>query len=161
MTTVGITGHRSLPDPAQWGWVHEQIDDALAMLEPPIVGISSLAEGADQCFANAVLETGGQLRGVLAFEDFGASLGAEGRAAFESLLARADAVGVIEPQPSRELAYLAAGHRVVELADVMFAVWDGQVARGTGGTAEIVAHARQSATPVLHIDTSDSTVRWL
>jgi hypothetical protein len=68
---------------------------------------------------------------------------------------------VIDPQPTRELAYLAAGVRVVELADVLFAVWDGKPARGTGGTAEIVERAMAIDTPVLQVDTSDATVRWL
>ena len=161
MTTVGITGHRTLSDDAQWSWVREQIDAALAVLEPPIVGVSSLAEGADQCFAAAVLAAGGQLHAVLAFEHFGESLGDDGRASFAALLDDADDVEVIDRQPTRDLAYLAAGLRVVELADVLFAVWDGKPARGTGGTAEIVERAAAIETPVLQIDTSDATVRWL
>jgi hypothetical protein len=161
VTTVGITGHRSLPDPAQWTWVRRELAAALAALESPILGVSSLAAGADQCFAEAVLARGGQLRAVLAFEDFGDSLDDDEQASFAALLAEADDVEVIGPQPARDDAYLAAGLRVLELADVLIAVWDGQPARGTGGTAEIVEQATASGTPVLHIDTDDTTVRWL
>jgi hypothetical protein len=46
------------------------------------------------------------------------------------------------PEPSEE-AFLAAGHRVVELSDLLIAVWDGKVARGKGGTADIVGYARE------------------
>jgi hypothetical protein len=161
MTTVGITGHRALPEAAQWSWVREELDAALVALEPPIVGVSSLAEGADQCFAEAVLAAGGRLHAVLAFEHFGESLEDDDHAAFAALLQGADEVEVVDPQPTRDLAYLAAGLRVVELVDVLFAVWDGKPARGTGGTAEVVERSLAIDTPVLHIDTSDSTVRWL
>jgi len=33
-------------------------------------------------------------------------------------------------------------------ADRLFAVWDGQPARGYGGTADVVAEARQRGVPV-------------
>ena len=133
----------------------------LVTLDPPLVGVSALAEGADQCFAESVLARGGQLHAVLAFENFGESLGDEGRAAFAALVARADDVEVIAPSSSPDLAYLAAGQRVVELADLLVAVWDGEPARGTGGTAEIVDRARATDTPVVQIDTNHVTVRWL
>ncbi len=147
MTTVGITGHRTLSDDAEWSWVREELDAALALLEPPIVGVSSLAEGADQCFADAVLAAGGRLHAVLAFEHFGESLGDDGRASFAALLDEADDVEVIDPQPTRDLAYLAAGLRVLELADVLFAVWDGKPAvrhrrhRGDRGAGDGDRHA--------------------
>ncbi|HEY1620682.1 MAG TPA: hypothetical protein VGG25_23870 [Streptosporangiaceae bacterium] len=33
-------------------------------------------------------------------------------------------------------------------ADELWAVWDGQPARGYGGTADVVAHARSKGIPV-------------
>jgi len=50
-------------------------------------------------------------------------------------------------EPSEE-AYLAAGCRVVDMSDVLLAVWDGQPARGKGGTGNIVEYARSRATRV-------------
>jgi hypothetical protein len=35
---------------------------------------------------------------------------------------------------------------------VLIALWDGQPSRGKGGTAEIVAYARQRGIPVVWID---------
>jgi len=36
-----------------------------------------------------------------------------------------------------EDAYMAAGRRVVDLSDVMIAVWNAKPAKGKGGTADI------------------------
>ena len=53
------------------------------------------------------------------------------------------------PVPMRR-PFLRAGRRVVDLSDRLFAVWDGEKARGVGGTAEIVDYARASGKPVTH-----------
>jgi hypothetical protein len=37
---------------------------------------------------------------------------------------------------------------MVDHADELYAVWDGQPARGYGGTADVVAYARQRSIPV-------------
>jgi len=161
VTVVGITGHRTLPDPALWSWVREEIDTVLSSLEPPIVGVSGLAEGADQRFAEAVLARDGSLHAVLAFEGFGGSLeGGDAQAAFVVLVEQADVIETIAPRGTRELAYLAEGERVVELSDVLVAVWNGEPARGTGGTAEVVARAQAKGIPVVHVDTTAREVHW-
>jgi hypothetical protein len=36
----------------------------------------------------------------------------------------------------------------VDRSDVLLAVWDGQPARGPGGTGDVVAYARARGTPV-------------
>ena len=41
-----------------------------------------------------------------------------------------------------------ASVRMLDDADVLFAVWDGQPARGYGGTADVVAEARRRKVPV-------------
>jgi hypothetical protein len=161
MTAVGITGHRTLGDGAQWSWVHGEIKTALDVVEPPLIGVSGLAEGADQCFAEEVLARGGRLHAVLAFDDFRETIeSANARATFDAQLARAEEVEVVSPRATPELSYLAAGERVVDLADVMIAVWDGQPAHGVGGTAEIVEYAQSAKRPVLHVDTASMTVQW-
>ena len=73
-------------------------------------------------------------------------------AAFRALLARAARVETVLPAPTRELAYLAAGRRVVALSQVLVAVWDGSSAGGRGGTAEIVGVARAAGVPVTVVE---------
>lgn len=117
-------------------------------------GVSCLADGADQLFAAHVLAAGGTLEAVLPCEDYAESLTAEdSRARFEGLSRAAASVLTLPyPRPS-EQGFLAAGQALVDRCDHLFAVWDGQPARGLGGTADVVAYARERGCPV--------TVLWL
>src|SRR6266704_2290616 len=45
-------------------------------------------------------------------------------------------------------AHMAASELMLKHADQLWAVWDGQPARGYGGTADVVAAARASGLPV-------------
>jgi hypothetical protein len=65
MANVGITGHQRLDDGEAWTWVANTIREELAKLAPPIVGLTSLAIGADQLFARCVLETGGSIHAII------------------------------------------------------------------------------------------------
>src|SRR5207248_1351514 len=60
-------------------------------------------------------------------------------------------------------AYERAGHLMLDQSDVLLAVWDGEVARGRGGAAQIVADAVARDIPVIWIDptgTSPTTLLW-
>lgn len=46
---------------------------------------------------------------------------------------------------------MAASVEMLKHADLLFAVWDGLPARGFGGTADVVAHARKAGVPVIVI----------
>jgi len=54
------------------------------------------------------------------------------------------------PAPS-EAAFLAAGRRVVDLADMMIVAWHQQPAKGTGGTADIVRYANDRGKSVHNV----------
>jgi hypothetical protein len=49
----------------------------------------------------------------------------------------------------RDAAYERAGRYIVDRSDVLIAVWDGREPGGRGGTADIVAYARERDVPVL------------
>jgi hypothetical protein len=49
----------------------------------------------------------------------------------------------------RDVGYLECGLATVEEADLMIAVWDEEPSRGTGGTADVVAHARNFGRPLI------------
>lgn len=146
---IGITGHQRLDNPADWADVRREIDAVLARRGEHIVGITSLAIGADQVFADAVLERGGSLRVVVPFEGYETTF-AEGpaRDAYERLLLTAVKVEYLEKTGTEEEAFFAAGKRVVDLADEVIAVWNGKPAAGLGGTADVVAYARSVGKPV-------------
>lgn len=128
--------------------------------------VSPLAEGADRVIARAVLDyPGARLDAVLPLavddylEDFESQ---ESKTEFRELLAlcrrpvtlrtsripddRHDAGDQAE---LRRNAYKQVGEYVVDHCDVLIAVWDGEPARGRGGTAEIVNYAKEQKRPVI------------
>lgn len=150
---IGITGHQRLTDPSRWEWVGGEIAQILARTPKPLIGVTSLAIGADQLFADLVLQQHGTLEAIIPFEGY-ELIFAEGRdrREYQRLLDRASRVEILHRTGSAEHAYFGAGKRVVDLADLLVAVWDGKPAAGLGGTADVVAYAQQQGKAVLHLD---------
>lgn len=112
-------------------------------------GVSSLAAGADQRFAQTVLRLGGSLQVVVPSRHYESTFQTQReRDQFARLLDQASQVECLDHEAPSEEAFLEAGHRVVELCDVLIAVWDGLPAQGPGGTADVVAYARSLGRPV-------------
>ncbi|XRQ04239.1 hypothetical protein ACN3XK_47825 [Actinomadura welshii] len=140
---IAITGHRDLD-----GATQAMVDAAirrrlLAQGTGDIVGISCLAAGADQIFARAVLELGGRLEVVIPATGYAAALSARARGAFEELRAHAFRIRALPHLVPGPGPYRDAGLVMLDRVDHLIAVWDGGPARGCGGTAEIVEHARK------------------
>jgi hypothetical protein len=159
---VGFTGHRRLEDaPGVAGAIREVI--ATLRREGPgeWIGLSSAAAGSDTLFAREALAQGCSWHVVLPMapaefkRDFS---DAEWRET-EDLLARAEQVQVFNETGEREDAYLDAGMETVHGADIVLAVWDGEPARGKGGTADVIAYARDLGRPLFIIDVQTLTVR--
>ena len=85
---------------------------------------------------------------VVPAERYRDSLPTDHHAAYDALLARAQAVQRLPFVESTPEAHLAAGKLLVDSCDTLVAVWDGAPARGPGGTADIVAYAREHDRPV-------------
>ena len=145
---IAITGHRGLPAATE-----RRVDQAIreqlaAYADSDLVGISNLADGADQLFAQAVLDAGGQLEVVVPAAQYREGLPESARAAYDSLLSKAAKVDRLDRVESTEDAHMEASSAMLATADRLFAVWDGKPARGYGGTADVVAEARQRGVPV-------------
>ena len=140
---VGVTGHRHLASPDT---VARDVDAVLDRLDASsLTAVSSLAEGADRIVARRILaRAGGSLHAVLPLEpddyrtDFA---GSHAQDEFDVLLSQAVTVSLSPRQETREAAYEHAGRAVLDSCDVLLALWDGQPARGRGGTAQLVAEA--------------------
>ncbi|AHH95034.1 hypothetical protein GCM10010174_56990 [Kutzneria viridogrisea] len=148
MIRIAITGHRGLPDPTR-----TLVDAALRseinrLGERGLVGVSCLADGADALFAQAVLDSGGDLVAVLPARGYRERLPADYHPTFDALLERAAEVITLDYDKPGSAAYMAASVRMVQGADHLVAVWDGQPAAGQGGTADVVTHARGQGLPV-------------
>lgn len=142
MMVVGVSGHQQMP-PVARAHAERVIREVLTSSPAPLVGLSSLAEGADQLFAEILLSLGGQLRAVIPSQRYASTMQGAVQESFQRLLAAADTVTTLDHDEPDERAYYEAGLFVVEHSDVLVAVWDGQPARGLGGTGDAVTHARQ------------------
>jgi hypothetical protein len=137
---VGAMGHQRVPAAALDLWRSEL--RRLVMGQKDVVGICSLADGADQEFASVLLEHGGALELVIPCRDYANGFTDKVRARFENLRARARSETVLPYPASSDEAFMAAGLIVVERSERLVALWDGEEARGLGGTADIVQYAR-------------------
>jgi hypothetical protein len=184
--TVGITGHRPpVMDSPTAQRVRPRLDLALAMLTeaaqavraahsaffadaaPVLRMVTPLAEGADQLATEIALAQGYGIQAILPLppdeyrQDF---VDEDARNAFDQLLGRASCVLELpRPAEGRNAAYALAGRATLAHSDVLIAVWNGEPARGRGGTGEVVASALRRGMPVIHIPIdqhSATTILW-
>jgi hypothetical protein len=73
---------------------------------------------------------------------------AEARRGYDELYGQASQVEALEHTESTEQAHMDAGKVMADRSGLLVAVWDGQPARGLGGTADVVAYARECGVPV-------------
>jgi hypothetical protein len=139
---------------------------------PELTLVSTLADGADTIAAKAALDIGYALDVPLPFAladyemDF-SSVAVDGRIPlqnFRTLVEQARSVLQLPGQRRTEAdtkqqgnlkenrAYEAAGLTVLNQADILLAIWDGEGSRGRGGTAEMVAEAARQRIPIIHVD---------
>ncbi|MEO0500871.1 MAG: hypothetical protein AAF205_09995 [Pseudomonadota bacterium] len=171
---IGITGHRAGKLPAE---LRDAAQDRLNEVFAAIAhaarqfetkqstnirdGVCSLtlhtplATGADQMAANAARAVDMSVRAVLPFDpetyahDF--EPGQE-RDQYSDQLSLADAVFALDgrrehgPEP-----YVSVGEAIASKADILIALWDGQPAKGRGGTGQIVEIALGRGIPVICI----------
>jgi len=123
--------------------------------------ISPLAAGADRVVAEEALKLGFKLHCPLPFSrgEYANDLPPPD---FE-LLSRADAVLELDGKRARaDEAYEAMGHTVLRQSDLLLAIWDGEKARGLGGTGQMVQEAFKLEIPAVWIDPSaPERIRWL
>jgi len=149
---ISITGHQSLESSEAWGWVRAELDNLLMRLPRPLIGVTSLAIGADSLFAELVLQHHGSIEAVLPFSEYELKFEIHDRARYQRLLDMASAVIVLQRKQSDEESYFEAGKRVVDLADLLVAVWDGKPSKGLGGTADVVGYAVQRQKEIMHLN---------
>jgi hypothetical protein len=145
---IAITGHRGLPTDTE-RLVDRAIREQLAAYAGrDLVGVSNLADGADQLFAHAVLDAGGQLDVIVPAARYKDGLPESARDTYDVLLSRASRVHRLDRIESTEDAHIEASRAMLDRAERLLAVWDGKPARGYGGTADVVAEARARGIPV-------------
>jgi len=150
VTTIAVTGHMDLTE-ASVPLVRAALDDLLtACGADELVGVSCVAAGSDSLFAEAVLAAGGRLVVVLPSQDYRqAKVKPDHAATFDRLVGAADDVLVMPHETANRQAYESANRALLERAERLVAVWNGEPPSGKGGgTADVVVEARSAGLPV-------------
>lgn len=113
-----------------------------------LVGISCIADGPDSIFAEEMLAHGGRLIVVIPAASYRDGPPQTRHALYDELLGKAGQVIRLPHQASGPKAHLEASERLVDNADLLVAVWDGQPARGLGDTADVVTYAHNTGRSV-------------
>lgn len=161
---IGFAGHRTLPD--REGLAASLSADLAALksgIGGRLIAMCSAAAGADLVFLRKCVELRIPAIVLLPFpeerfaEDFDDKLEWSVAEQLTSVaLAKYVAVGGLEAPA----AYQAVSRNLVEWADVFLFAWDGEQARGPGGTGETVAEARDLGIPTKVIDPATLKSEW-
>ena len=151
MTTLAVTGHIDLTEDSM-----PLIRGALANLltryttDGRLIGVSCLAKGADSLFAEAVLTAGGRLIAVIPSQDYRRHQVRPDQAPlFDHFVESAEEVVVLPHTTANRQAHEAANTVLLQRADRLVAVWNGEPPTGRGGgTADTVLEARAAGIPV-------------
>ena len=157
MTVVGITGHANLTDNTT-ALICNSIRAELAKFSGAgLVGVTCLARGSDQVFADVVLELGGDIEVLVPAADYFDRIDDKAsRDRCDAYLRQASAVHTLAYPAANGDAYLAASREVVDRSDLMLAVWDGSWGSGTG---QAVAYAQSVDQAVVTIWPDGATRR--
>lgn len=149
MTRIGVTGHSKLT-PESVPIIASALRDVLQEHGQSLTGVTCLARGADQVFAQAVLDVGGAIEVILPSQDYREEkVKPENRQQFEDLFAQAERVHVLPNATANRDAYADAGETLISGVDTMIAVYDGAPLDGKGGTGDTVQAARERSIPVV------------
>ena len=167
---IGVTGHRNLTQEKD---VADAVDRMVAWLgglflqdEDILIkwtAISPLAKGADRIVARSILKLqNSRLNVLLPFsldeyrKDF---VEQADRKEFEELFK--DSIhqqtdnqekAEVFSKDERNARYLLVGKDVVDSCEILIAIWDGELAKAEGGTADIVRYALKRGRTILRID---------
>lgn len=176
-TVVGFSGHRSIADLKVTAESISAALDALVAKRSPIVAISSLARGSDTLFVREIASRKIPFVLILSFptarlqKDFEP----ESWQQVAPLITQAFHVEEVPGSESDDEAYMETGVRIVDLADIVIAVWDGNPSAGLGGTGDVVAYSRALSKPLQwlnpatgdvvieqleHLPVTGTSVRW-
>lgn len=150
MTTIAVTGHMDLTDTSV-PLVRDALREALKpYTDSDLIGVSCIAKGADALFAEAVLDLGGRLVVVIPSLDYRENkVKLDHAVTFDRLCAEAQEVLVLPNETANRAAYEDANRTLLDRADRLMAVWNGEPPTGKGGgTADTVIEALETGLPV-------------
>ena len=162
---VGFAGHRELVNPASVKVaISRELETIRATVQGELVGISSAAAGADLLFLDSCQEAGMKTVVLLPFSKERFALDFENPEEWSHACRCIDFAWWCEVSPGGEdapAAYHVVARASVEVADRMLFLWDGQTARGLGGTDETIKEAVERKIPSRVIDAHTLQASWI
>jgi uncharacterized phage-like protein YoqJ len=165
---VMVTAHRpphlggyQTPNPTEQ-WVRDNLRVVLGGLqgrEPELVGVTGMALGGDQIFADICIELGIPFIAVVPFKGQESRWPEASQARYNALLRKAKKVVIVDEIPSYHSdkfgGKMALRNKwMVDHSDQALAVWDGS----EGGTGNAVTFLRKKGRKILRLDPAARTV---
>lgn len=159
---IGVTGHRAIDESRIEASLREALTKVKAALpaNARLEFLASIADGTDQLVLREVRKAGHRTHVVLPmhWDELKKDLD---EPSAERARAELDAAKSTRLAPGRQVrpeCYADANTELVLASDAIIAVWDGQPARGVGGTAEVVTLARAASLPIVWIHSDSGAV---
>lgn len=176
---IGVSGHRELENIES---IKSAVESLMTQIKELVgdenrqtsslaefVVISSLAKGADQLVTQAAIENLNakvEFVSPLPVEDYRPDfVESQERELFHSFVEMDDNPTILNEhgreQPfsagsdERKQAYLDAGQYVVESCEILIVIWDGEPAKGLGGTGDVVEYAMKRNRVTLWINSKE------
>jgi hypothetical protein len=147
---AGVTGHQELT--IAYDWIHSQVDRLLSEYGVDF-GTTSLAAGADQLFAECLIERSIPFRVIVPCASYEMAFQSKNALEkYQTYLQLAQSIEQLDFDAPSEKAFWRAGQIVVERSALLIAIWDGKPARGLGGTGDVVAYAQKRGRMVIQLE---------
>lgn len=149
---AGITGHQHLVSPETVHWVAAMLENAIDKYHVQ-QGFTSLAIGADQIFAEILMGKNIPYVAIIPSQGYETTFQkSEHLLNYRRLLKSAAKIVTLNFEKPEERAFYEAGRQVVDYSDIILALWDGQPAKGLGGTGDVVEYARSKKKRIVHVN---------
>ena len=158
---AGITGHQNIGNEDIINWVKNEMKKIIKNRDIQ-VGYTSLAVGADQLFAKMLLEEDLSYYVIIPCKNYKKTFTNKNDLdLFKYYLGEATDKEVLNFDEPSERAYYIAGIKMLKKIDILIAVWDGEPARGLGGTGDIVEKAINMNLPIIHINPNEKEIKQI
>lgn len=156
---VGITGHQDLGNIETFNWINKSLSELIdsEMIE---LGITCLAIGADQLYAELLLKKNIPYLSIIPSKDYETTFkNGKDKDNYLHFLKKSENIEYLQNDNPNEQAFYEAGKKLVDMADYIIAIWNGKKAKGLGGTGDIVEYALKQNKKVIHINPILHTVK--
>jgi hypothetical protein len=155
---AGITGHQNIGDSMTIEWVERTITETISKYDIH-QGYTCLAVGSDQLYAELLRENNLPYTVIIPSNQYEQTfLKDTDLKKYQDLLSAAHEIIKLRFEKPTETAFYEAGKQVVDSSDIVIAIWNGQKAKGLGGTGDIVKYAISKGRKIIHINPITSTV---